>query len=208
MVGGSKPAERLGNNEELKKQISYKRLLQIRQETELISSIREVLRELGTRFPNRKARAIAHNLRVLENAGGPKFFIRHLTKIKGPNADRARIRYFLEFKPQGFEKGFIYIRNKSARDLLMQLGVVRNALAFDTRLLDIFEKVGIIEAERIRSKISNPRIYERIEDEILGKICRTLGLSGVEFDRMLYWKKDDILKLLETDNLHRKTVSR
>jgi hypothetical protein len=37
--------------------------------------------------------------------------------------------------------------------------------------------------------------YDEIEQEILENICKPIGLSGIQFDRMLYQNYDEIMKM-------------
>ena len=55
----------------------------------------------------------------------------------------------------------------------------------------IFKKIGIEMPENL----SNYKIYQQIEDDILNKICCPLKLLGVEFDRMLYQNYQEITKM-------------
>ena len=61
---------------------------------------------------------------------------------------------------------FKYIKSKGARDFLMELGLVRNAIALDTCIQDIFEKTGI---QFPKEFVSNPKICDKVERDILEK---------------------------------------
>ena len=85
-----------------------------------------------------------------------------------------------------------YIKNKGARDLLMELGLVRNAIAFDTRIKNVLHKIGIETPEHFET---SSKLYDKVENEIISKICVPLGISGVELDRMLYQNYEEIMKM-------------
>jgi thermostable 8-oxoguanine DNA glycosylase len=87
---------------------------------------------------------------------------------------------------------FKYIKSKGARDFLMDLGLVRDAIAIDVRMQNVLKKIGINIPEGIKS---NPKLYDKVEEELLSKVCKPLNLSGVEFDRMIYNNYKDIMKM-------------
>jgi len=74
----------------------------------------------------------------------------------------------------------------------MELGLVRNAIALDVRVQNVLQKMGVETPTQIAS---SPRLYDEIENEILTKICRPLGILGVEFDRMLYQNYNDLIEM-------------
>jgi hypothetical protein len=191
VVGRSEPWDRLKENDELRNKIAYENLVQIKSREELRSIINHVLLEVGARYvssdvsKSMKAKALAHNLNVLKGfQQGPKGFMLRLAEMKGPDNDKIRIRYVMDC--------FMYIKNKGARDLLMELGLVKNAVALDARIQAIFQKIGI-QMPKISSDL---KLYEEIENEVLTKICKPLGLLGIEFDRMLYQNKKEIMKMI------------
>ena len=190
VVGRSEPWEKLKGDVKLLRKISYENLVRIQDPYELRSVINGVLLSVGTRyassdvFKSIKAKALAHNLNVMKRfEEGPKGFMKYLAKFKGPNGDRAKIQFVMD--------NLMYIKNKGARDLLMELGAVRNAIALDARIQAIFKKIGI----KMPENLSNYKIYQQIEDDILNKICCPLKLLGVEFDRMLYQNYQEITKM-------------
>jgi hypothetical protein len=192
VVGSSTPADKFKDSLKLKNQVSYESLIQIKDENELKRRINQVLRAVGTRYASsdilkcRKTKALAHNLKIFKNfRNGPKGLLKRLSEFGGPDADRRKIKYLMKI--------FNFIQNKSARDYLMELGLVRNAVALDVRIQKIFKKIGIPFPKGFET---NPKRYDEIEKDILSKICKPLGLSGVEFDRMLYQNYEDIMDLL------------
>jgi hypothetical protein len=156
--------------------------------------IHSVLRRIGARYASaeiakcRKTAALAHNLRVLRHTnGGPHGFLKRLAQLTGPSQDRRRIKYLM--------KCLWYIRSKGSRDLLMELGLVRDAIALDVRVMNVLQGVGL--AIPVKQVQSNPSVYDEVEAAVLTGICVPLGLLGIEFDRMLYQNYDAIMKGLD-----------
>lgn len=190
-VGGSKPAEKFEKDTKLKSKIAYEKLMQIREMEERKKTINQVLRAVGTRFASskiskcKKTDALVHNFKILTKfKGGPKDLLRRLSDFKGPNAGKRRITYVMKI--------FSYIKSKGARDYLMELGLVQDAIALDVRIQNIFDKIGIIIPKGFEN---NPKLYDEIENGILMKICKPLGITGVELDRILYQNYNDIIKM-------------
>ena len=192
MVGSSTPAHRFNNNPDLKKQVSYNKLIEIESQEELERTINSVLRAVGTRYASsdiskcRKTKALAHNLTVLKDfKEGPKGLLTKLSEFKGKNSDQLKIGYLM--------KNFKYLQSKSARDYLMELGLIQNAIALDVRIRRILSNIGINLPKGFEN---NRRLYDQIENDLLKEICIPLELSGVEFDRMLYQNYENILIML------------
>jgi hypothetical protein len=89
---------------------------------------------------------------------------------------------------------FKYIKSKGARDFLMDLGLVRDAIALDARIQNVLEKIiGIEIPKDLLEKIkNNSKLYDEVEEELLLKVCKPLNLSGIEFDRMIYQNYKEI----------------
>jgi len=194
LVGRSKPAEKFEKDTKLKGKVAYEKLMQIKTKDEMKKTINEVLRAVGTRFASseiskcKKTDALAYNFKILTKfKGGPTGLLRRLSDFRGPNADKRRIKYVMKI--------FSYIQSKSARDYLMELGLVKNAIALDTRIQNIFDKIGIMIPKGFEN---NPKLYDEIENDILVKICKPLGISGIELDRILYQNYNDIVKNMLT----------
>lgn len=182
VVGRSDPWDRLKSNVDLKNRISWDSLLKIQNQDEIKKTINQVLLSVGTRYASHdisksiKAKALSHNFNALKSFEyGPKGFLEKLSEFNGVDADRFRIRSVMST--------LMYIKNKGARDLLMELGLVRNAIALDVRVQTVLQEVGIEFSEGFQS---NPKLYDEVETDLLTKVCAPLGISGVEFDRMLY----------------------
>jgi hypothetical protein len=188
-VGNSLPAQKFEKNIGLKGEVAYEKLIKM-QEADQARTINRVLREVGTRYASssisksRKTVALVHNLKALQNKGGPKMFMKTLSELKGPDADKKRIECLME--------DLMFLKSKSARDFLMELGLLRNAVAFDVRVRNVLDKMGI---ETPKDFESDPKSYDAIESDILTEVCRPLGISGIEFDRMLYQNYDQIMTM-------------
>jgi len=191
VVGSSKGVERLEKRTEFMSQISYEKLVQIKNEDELKKRINEVLRAVGTRYASsdiskcKKTNAIVHNLKVLKNfKDGPRELLKKLSGFRGNNTDKRKIKYIMKI--------FQYMKSKGSRDFLMELGLVENAIALDVRIQNIFNKIDIKLPKGFETK---QKLYDDIEKDILSKICKPLKLLGVEFDRMLYQNYENIKKI-------------
>jgi len=185
LVGRSSPAEKFSKDLELQKKVSYEQLLKIKDdENQLKKVIHEVLRAVKTRYASasiekcRKTKALVHNFKVLsEYKDGPKGLLEEVSKF---NTDKEKIKYIMS--------KFEYIKSKGARDFLMDLGLVRDAIALDARVRNVLEKIiGIKIPKDLLEKM-----YDEVEEELLLKVCKPLNLSGIEFDRMIYQNYEEI----------------
>jgi predicted nucleotidyltransferase len=191
LVGRSSPAEKFSKDLELQKKVSYEQLLKIKDdENQLKKVIHEVLRAVKTRYASasiekcRKTKALVHNFKVLsEYKDGPKGLLEEVSKF---NTDKEKIKYIMS--------KFKYIKSKGARDFLMDLGLVRDAIALDARIQNVLEKIiGIEIPKDLLEKIkNNSKLYDEVEEELLLKVCKPLNLSGIEFDRMIYQNYKEI----------------
>lgn len=83
---------------------------------------------------------------------------------------------------------FKYYGKKGARDTLIELGLAKECLALDARILGLLEKVGV---EIKRGSLD--RDYERIEGELIEKVAKPLGISGARLDRVLFQYNNQIV---------------
>jgi len=195
VVGGSAPANRFEKNPQLQEQVSYENLLKMDDKKELEKIINRVLRAVGTRYASsdiskcRKTRALVHNFGIMKSfEAGPKGLLERLLKFEGINSDKRKIKYLMKI--------FKFIQSKSARDYLMELGLVRNAIALDIRIQNILKEIGIDIPEGLEN---SPELYDSIEQKLLMQICKPLGLLGIEFDRMLYQNYKAIMEMLNSE---------
>lgn len=187
-VGKSLPAQKFEKNPRLKNEVAYEKLIKML-EADQARTINRVMREVGTRYASssvskcRKTAALVHNLKALQNRGGPKMFVKTLSELKGPHADKERINCLM--------RDLNFLKSKSARDFLMELGLLKNAVAFDVRVRNVLDKMGIKTPKDFES---DPKSYDEIESAILTEVCKPLGISGIEFDRIIYQNYDEIMK--------------
>ena len=190
VVGSSAPLDKFYKNDKLKKEVAYEKLAKMADKQKLSRTINHVLMAVGTRYARSdaskcmKTKALVNNLQTLKTCGGAKNFVRKLFEFQGPNAEKQRIEFVM--------RSFIFIKNKGARDYLMELGLVKDAVALDVRVQNVLRKIG---TEVPKGFESNPQLYDSIQNDILEKICKPLGISGIEFDRMLYQNYDDIIRM-------------
>jgi hypothetical protein len=136
LVGSSLSEKKF--SDQLKEKVSYEQLLKIKDdENQLNKVIHEVLRAVKTRYASasiekcRKTKALVHNFKVLsEYKDGPKGFSEEVSKF---NTDKEKIKYVMS--------KFKYIKSKGARDFLMDLGLVRDAIALDVRMQNVLKKI-------------------------------------------------------------------
>jgi hypothetical protein len=193
VIGGAEAAQRFYKRPDLLKLISYRRLSNLNNATQIKKAINYVLREVGSRYACKdikrckKTQALAHDLKILQGfKEGPKGLLKRVAQFTGPNATKRRIKYFMKI----FKGGSI--QSKSARDFLMEHGLIRDAVAIDIRIQNILKKVGIRLPKGFQT---TPKVYDYLEAEILNKVCKPLKLTGMQFDRMLFQNYDEIKKM-------------
>jgi len=186
-VGGSRPSTKFHENADLRSQVSLQALGDLEDRHQLIERINHVLRAVGSRYASsdvsrcRKTQALVYNFEIIKTIrGGPKGLLEEISEMHGSDVEKAR--YLM--------KRFKFIKSKNARDLLMEMGMARDVIALDVRIKNVFKKIGIKFPNGFES---NPRLYDEFEREILENICRPLGISGLEMDRMLYQNYTDIM---------------
>lgn len=149
--------------------------------------IHECLRKSGVRYVSadlqkcRKTPAATLNFELLQVYGGPLKYFQAVSKIP---VEAWRIAVV------GDELS--YIKNKGARDLLIGLGLVQDAIAFDSRIMRVLELMGI----DLPSDIAEHKIkYKSLEREIIERVCVPCGISGGFLDRILFAKASEIFSL-------------
>ncbi|MFZ5539383.1 MAG: hypothetical protein ACOY5V_06555 [Pseudomonadota bacterium] len=147
-------------------------------ESERQVEIHRRLRSAGVRYvmPDsaecKKTKAAVYDFGVLESYGGPRQYFAHLASVP---MEPWRISAIVD--------EMAYIKDKGARDLLIELGLVRDAIAFDTRLKAVLERLG---AELPKDLATNRARYKALERELLSKVCVPCGVSGGHLDRILF----------------------
>ncbi len=143
------------------------------------------LRRAGVRYVTesskncKKSRSAAYDFDLLAAYGGPYSYFEKLSKIPD-EAWRVGI----------LSDEFQYIRSKGARDLLIGLGLVENAIALDSRLQTVLRNVG---AEVPPDLAVNRVKYKSLERELLDKVCVPCAITGAHLDRILFSKWKEIL---------------
>lgn len=134
------------------------------------TEIHAILRRFGIRYANADARkclktaALAKNFTVLQLHGGPSRYLERLDRW--PN-ERDRVAVVIR------EMGFMKL--KGARDFLIGQGLLRDAMAFDVRVLGVLKAFGAMLPDDVTS---NPVTYVRLETELLELVCRPAGVTA------------------------------
>jgi len=190
VVGGSSGGRRFWSKNELQNNISLSNLNKRKGEEQVALLIHEVLRAAGTRYcaagPShcQKTKALLYNYKFLKGVkGGLKAVLRELSTMESKDAELQRVHYIMQH--------FHFLKSKSARDYLMNLGMNTQTLAIDIRTQNIFLHFGIDFPDS--RELSNEQLYREVELQIIQKICRPLHLSPLCFDRLLYQHYDKIL---------------
>lgn len=178
VVGSAASGERLARALREQNALGLQRLalLPVARRRALIS---RTLRDSGVRYASqdaekcRKTAAIVRNFEFLSAfPGGPTGYIKSLVELQDDDARAARVAANMS-----------YIKLKGARDLLVELGVVTDVVALDTRILNILRRAGAAIPRDIRT---NPDRYKRLQNELLHKVCKPLGITGAALDRILF----------------------
>lgn len=144
--------------------------------------IQRVFADYGVRYvrqvkrPSGKALAVARNLEVVQALGGPRRFVDLVRLIP---SDEGRVLFLRIALSQ--------VGKKSSRDLAMTLGLIKGAIALDARIEGLLRSAGILRRGRVAA-----RDYEVVEREILKRIARPLGMSGMAVDRTMFQRRKEI----------------
>jgi hypothetical protein len=191
VVGGAAPVDFLAANKALRNLVSYSRMKKMSLRTSRAIAINGVLRSAGIRYASadpekcKKTQALARNFERLDSfSGGPKGLLALLNTFDGPQRDLRRVKYMM--------KVFPYFKSKSARDFLMGVGLVTQAIALDVRLQNVLNRVGFPVPSSVAS---NVQVYDQAERRLLTEVCPALGLTGVQFDRMIYQNYEEIMDI-------------
>lgn len=142
------------------------------------AEIHRRLRNAGVRYVTqshlncRKTDAALYDFELLETYGGPRRYFEYLASVP---VEDWRISIVAD--------EMAYIKNKGARDLLIELGLVRNAIAFDSRLKTVLMKLG---AKLPKDVATNRACYRSLEQELISKVCIPAGITGGQLDRILF----------------------
>lgn len=184
VVGGAAGGERIERTLRERRALGFRKLAQLPVEQRRVL-ISKALRDSGVRYASqdvkkcRKTAAIVRNHEFLASfPGGPTGYIRSLIGLRHDDARAARVAADMS-----------YIKLKGARDLLVELGVVTNVVALDTRILNVLRRVGATIPRDVRT---NPERYRQLQDELLNKVCKPLGITGAALDRTLFQHYKDL----------------
>jgi hypothetical protein len=188
VVGSSAGWDRVKASGDAESALSFASLLK---QTELsrAKTIHRVLRRHGVRYVPldaglcRKTRALLQNFAFLaELPLGAKGYLQSLAGLPD---DRARV--------QRVTRDFAYVKNKGARDLLIELDLGRTLVAFDVRVLNLLKAAGAQVPDDVQM---NKQRYEALQTAVVEQVCKPAGLSGAEFDRVLYRNYDEMISEL------------
>jgi len=170
VVGGSRPAEKIGAAWETLG-IGYSDLVGL-SDAKARRMIHKQFRRFGVRWvgdkPGKKSESCVRNLRVLEEAGGPRAFFKQVAAIRG---DTERIDFVM--------RSLSHMGAKSARDLLMNTGLLRNSIALDTRVVGALRDAGVVRGDAVAR-------YDEVEQAVIDNVAVPLGVEPVVVDRAIY----------------------
>lgn len=162
----------------------YRQLLMASGESRL-KAIHKRLRNASVRYVMsnskecRKSKAAVYNFELIQSYGGPK---RYFSKIAEVPEEAWRVSIVSDEME--------FIRNKGARDMLNGLGIVRDAIAFDSRLQKVLSHLGAVLPNDLAM---NRRKYKALQKELIDKVCLPCGISGGHLDQILFLKADAIV---------------
>ncbi len=190
VVGSAAANDRFQNSHELRGRLSYSSLQKFTHDLQLQKEINVVLRMAGVRYASsqiekcHKSRALVSNFRFISNfKGGFKGIFKHLSKFSSDDAELERVSYLMYH--------FKFIKNKSARDFLMSMGMNYNTMAIDIRIQNVFKRLGI--EFPTQAQLARKSIYDKTEKEIIEKICKPLHIQPVKLDRILFQHYKEII---------------
>lgn len=147
--------------------------------------IHSLFRKHGVRWAGkrldtcRKTRAVVYNLRMLRAAGGPKAYLRSICKPGRQHSAVAQIAC-----------DFRYIKLKGSQDLAAELGLSKDAIALDVRVLGVLKAAGVKVPAGVQS---NPTKYAKVCAALLQQVCVPAGIEGYRLDRAFYQFNDEIV---------------
>lgn len=150
-----------------------------------LREIHRLLREAGVRYAAediakcKKSAAANYNYTVLASYEGPKIYFKKIATIPHEAWRIAAVADDLS-----------YIKNKGARDLLIGLGIVKRAIAFDSRLIGVLKHIG---AQLPSDLAANKPKYKALETELIEKVCEPSEITGGHFDRILFGRYKEIV---------------
>lgn len=188
VVGGSSSYERLLTSEAAQRDLNFDFLGKLSIE-ERRSVINRILRMHGVRYVSselskcRKTSAVVKNYHFLSKyAGGPIGYLSYLSTL-ATEAERI----------EAVQCDASYIKLKGARDLLAEFGLIKEAIALDTRVLGILSRLGCDISPEVQTSEAQ---YTKLQRELIERVAKPAGMTGIELDRILYRNYDEILSKL------------
>jgi hypothetical protein len=189
VVGSSAGADRFYANPKFAQMVNFETLRDLNG-SNLVNNINLALRNAKVRYASSdlkkcmKTRAIVHNFQFInEQKNALLGIIKMFAKLKGEDCEMERVNYFID--------NLKFMKNKSARDYLMGIGMNRHTLAIDIRIQNIFEHLGVTFPNA--NELGNKNVYCEIENKIINAICRPMEIEPIVFDRILYQNYKKIL---------------
>ena len=90
-------------------------------------------------------------------------------------------------------KSLQFYGNKGSRDTLIELRLAENCMALDVRIFGVLEGVGV--------KVSPDDIFRYVEEELIRKVARPLGITGGQLDRILFKNYNELLQDLKAKKI-------
>lgn len=183
VVGNSAPVEKM--MKELRTRNKWYAALVVLKPAQRRKEIHKVLHSFGIRYVSenakecRKTNALLKNLALVESCGGPKAYLERISRITD---ELLRVTAISE--------DMSYIKNKGARDFLIGVGLIENAIAFDVRIKSVLIACGAKLPERLGE---DKAAYKAFEAELIEKVCKPCGVPGAVLDRVLYQKYKEIV---------------
>lgn len=197
VVGNTTPWDNLAASGAPEADLSFSSLT-ARSQSSQLTTIHRCLREYGVRYVTKKAstcrksQALASNLKKLrELPGGAKAYLGGLSKLPD---DRNRVYQV--------KRDWAYIKNKGARDLLIDLDLGRSLIAFDVRVLNVLGAAGMEVPADVQADEAQ---YEELQKALVKDVCEPASLTGAEFDRVLFRNYDAIIAYLRTGKVSVRT---
>ncbi len=189
VVGSAASGERLLSSREAMAALRYSRLVRLG----TAARAREIHRRLrthGVRYVTprsatcAKTRSLVRNLSFFETfPGGPAGYICALAALPTEEQRIARV-----------SKDLAFVKLKGARDLLAEIGLAKDVIALDARVLGVLRALGMDVA---RNVTSSPRSYAKLEALLLREVCAPERVTGVVLDRILFWNAGEIRRRIE-----------
>jgi thermostable 8-oxoguanine DNA glycosylase len=171
--GSSRGWAKLVEDPENRAKLAYQPLAQL-SAAKRYRQIREVLRGVGVRWPNKKSDYLAACFQQIEDMGGPEQAARLLFRQDGT---RAKIRFLMSLHGIG---------PKYARDIMMNTyhEDFRDTIAVDARIKQVSQCLGL----SFSGYAEEEGFYQEVAEEA--------GIEGWDLDRLVYNYTQDFLEAL------------